>query len=169
MCQSISYHSIRVVVSIENLENVKQQLQFGLCRAIINGRGLGISSSSYEGDPSGYFHKKLLLFLLFLIIYVFQFLVLTAEEPQSGAVMIKYICALYVGQVNCHTVTQSLNPYRKYLYTLQFNLQTTSSPPFLAWVDFHAHLCFARYTIPEEKWGTTVVYSICLYFAQQRS
>ena len=35
MCESISYHSIGVVVSIENLENVKQQLQFGLCRAII--------------------------------------------------------------------------------------------------------------------------------------
>ena len=93
--------------------------------------------------------------LLFLIIYVLQFLLLTAEEPQSGAVMIKYICALYVGQVNCHTVTQSLNPYQKYLYTLQFNLKTSSSPPFLAWVDFQARSCFARSTIPEEKWGTT--------------
>ena len=26
---------------------------------------------------------------------------------------------------------------------------------FLAWGDFHAHLRFARSTIPEEKWGTT--------------
>ena len=27
--------------------------------------------------------------------------------------------------------------------------------PFLAWGDFHARSCFARSTIPEEKWGTT--------------
>ena len=32
------------------------------------------------------------------------------------------------------------------------------SPPsvaFLTWGDFHARSCFARCTIPEEKWGTT--------------
>ena len=27
--------------------------------------------------------------------------------------------------------------------------------PFLAWGDFHARSSFARFTIPEEKWGTT--------------
>ena len=27
--------------------------------------------------------------------------------------------------------------------------------PFLAWGDFHAHSRFARFTFPEEKWGTT--------------
>ena len=27
--------------------------------------------------------------------------------------------------------------------------------PFLAWGDFHARSCFARSTVPEEKWGTT--------------
>ena len=27
--------------------------------------------------------------------------------------------------------------------------------PFLAWGDFHARSRFARFTIPEEKWGTT--------------
>ena len=27
--------------------------------------------------------------------------------------------------------------------------------PFLGWGDFHACSCFARSTIPEEKWGTT--------------
>ena len=26
---------------------------------------------------------------------------------------------------------------------------------FLAWGDFHARSCFARFTIPEDKWGTT--------------
>ena len=26
---------------------------------------------------------------------------------------------------------------------------------FLAWCDFHARSCFARFTIPEDKWGTT--------------
>ena len=26
---------------------------------------------------------------------------------------------------------------------------------FLAWDDFHARSRFARFTIPEEKWGTT--------------
>ena len=29
---------------------------------------------------------------------------------------------------------------------------------FLAWGDFHARSCFARSTIPEEKWGLLVVY-----------
>ena len=28
--------------------------------------------------------------------------------------------------------------------------------PFLAWVDFHARSRFARSTIPDEKWGTTL-------------
>ena len=27
--------------------------------------------------------------------------------------------------------------------------------PFFAWADFHAHLRFARSTLPEEKLGTT--------------
>ena len=27
--------------------------------------------------------------------------------------------------------------------------------PFLAWGDFHARSRFARFTIPDEKWGTT--------------
>ena len=27
--------------------------------------------------------------------------------------------------------------------------------PFLTWGDFHARSRFARFTIPEEKWGTT--------------
>ena len=26
---------------------------------------------------------------------------------------------------------------------------------FLGWGDFHARSCFARFTIPEDKWGTT--------------
>ena len=30
-----------------------------------------------------------------------------------------------------------------------------SFSPFHAWGDFHARLCFALSTIPEEKWGTT--------------
>ena len=34
-----------------------------------------------------------------------------------------------------------------------FSLPAAS--PFLAWGDFHAHSCFARSTISEEKWGTT--------------
>ena len=31
--------------------------------------------------------------------------------------------------------------------------------PFLAWGDFHARSRFARSTIPEEKWGTIIIYS----------
>ena len=34
--------------------------------------------------------------------------------------------------------------------------------PFLACGDFHARSCFARSTIPEEKWGTTL--SFACYF-----
>ena len=29
---------------------------------------------------------------------------------------------------------------------------------FLAWGDFHVRSCFARSTIPEEKWGLLVVW-----------
>ena len=40
-----------------------------------------------------------------------------------------------------------------------------SLPPprlaFLACGDFHARSCFARSTIPEEKWGLLVVYDCC--------
>ena len=31
--------------------------------------------------------------------------------------------------------------------------------PFLAWGDFHARSRFACSTIPEEKWGTIIIYS----------
>ena len=34
--------------------------------------------------------------------------------------------------------------------------------PFLAWGDFHARSHFARSTIPEEKWGLIVVYSVLM-------
>ena len=40
------------------------------------------------------------------------------------------------------------------LYPLIF-LSPRRVAPFLAWIDFHTRLRFARSTIPQEKWGTT--------------
>ena len=42
---------------------------------------------------------------------------------------------------------------------------------FLAWVDFHMCSCFARSTIPEEKWGLLVVYLLACspIFAREAS
>ena len=34
--------------------------------------------------------------------------------------------------------------------------------PFLPWDDFHACSCFARSTIPEEKWGTARSLSVVM-------
>ena len=40
--------------------------------------------------------------------------------------------------------------------------------PFLAWGDFHAHSCFARSTIPEEKWGSTRSLYLYLPYVESR-
>ena len=103
------------------------------------------SVPSWEGERVAYINRQMLTFLLQLRVQVVPHfswgIVGQAKRERAWKLPRARKGDTRRGERKMRDCRHFLSPWRV--------------PPFLAWGDFHGRSRFARFTIPEEKWGTT--------------